>query len=77
VKTIEILGTGCPKCQSLTQAADEAARRLGLDYEIVKVTEIPDILARGVMMTPALVVDGEVKATGRVPAAAEIERMLG
>ena len=76
MKTIEILGTGCPKCRTLTAAADEAARRLGLDYELVKVTEIPEILARGVMMTPALVVDGEVKTTGRVPSAGEIEKLL-
>jgi small redox-active disulfide protein 2 len=76
-KTIEILGTGCPKCRALTTAADDVARRLGLDYELVKVTEIPDIVARGVMLTPALVVDGEVKVMGRVPLATELERMLG
>lgn len=77
MKKIEILGTGCARCRSLTEAADETARRLGIDYELVKVTEIPAIVARGVMMTPALVVDGEVKATGRVPAPAEMERLLG
>jgi small redox-active disulfide protein 2 len=75
-KIIEILGTGCPKCQALTAAADAAARTLGLDYELVKVTGISDIIARGVMLTPALVVDGQVKAMGRVPASAELERML-
>lgn len=77
MKTIEILGTGCPKCRQLTAAADEAARRLGLDYELVKVTTIPDILARGVMLTPALVVDGQVRAAGRVPPPAELDRLLG
>jgi small redox-active disulfide protein 2 len=76
-KTIEILGTGCPKCRALTAAADAAARTLGLDYELVKVTEVPEIVARGVMLTPALVVDGEVKVMGRVPPSAELERMLG
>lgn len=76
MKTIEILGTGCPKCRQLTAAADDAARKLGLDYELVKVTAIPDILARGVMLTPALAVDGQVKAAGRVPPPAELERLL-
>jgi small redox-active disulfide protein 2 len=77
VKRIEILGTGCPKCQKLTAAAEEAARRVGVDYELVKVTEIRDIVDRGVMMTPGLVIDGEVKAIGRIPKPAELEAMLG
>lgn len=75
-KKIEILGTGCARCRQLTTEAETAARRLGLDYELVKVTAIPDILARGVMMTPALAVDGQVKAAGRIPSAAELEGML-
>ena len=75
-KKIEILGTGCARCRQLTSAAESAAQRLGLDYELVKVTEIPDILARGVMLTPALAVDGQVKAVGRIPSAAELEGML-
>lgn len=75
-KKIEILGTGCARCRQLTAAAEDAARRLGLDYELVKVTEIADILALGVMMTPALAVDGQVKAVGRIPPAAELEEML-
>jgi small redox-active disulfide protein 2 len=75
-KKIEILGTGCARCRQLTTAAEAAAQGLGLDYELVKVTEIPDILARGVMMTPALAVDGQVKAVGRIPSAAELESML-
>jgi small redox-active disulfide protein 2 len=73
---IEILGIGCARCRQLTTAAEAAARGLGLDYELVKVTEIPDILARGVMLTPALAVDGKVKAAGRIPTAAELEGML-
>jgi small redox-active disulfide protein 2 len=77
VKQIEILGTGCARCRQLTTAAEAAAQRLGLDYELVKVTDVPAILARGVMMTPALVVDGEVKAAGRVPSASELAEMLG
>lgn len=77
MKRIEILGTGCPKCQRLSAAAEEAARTLGIDYELVKVTDIQEIVSRGVMMTPGLVVDGEVKATGRIPAPAELAQMLG
>ena len=76
VKRIEILGTGCPKCQRLSAATEDAARSLGIDYELVKVTEIQEIVARGVMMTPGLVVDGEVKATGRIPAPAELASLL-
>jgi len=77
MKRIEILGTGCPKCQRLTAAAEEAARSLGIEYELVKVTDIQEIVSRGVMMTPGLVVDGEVKATGRIPAPAELATLLG
>jgi small redox-active disulfide protein 2 len=77
MKAIEILGTGCPKCRLLTEAAEAAARRAGLDFELTKVTGIDEILARGVMMTPALVVDGEVKAVGRVPSAVELDAMVG
>ena len=64
---IEILGTGCPKCALLGRHADEAARALGLDYELVYVKDLPAILAHGVMSTPALVVDGVVKLQGHVP----------
>lgn len=77
MKKIEILGTGCPKCRKLTAAAEEAAARLGIDYELAKVTEVQDIVARGVMMTPGLVVDGQLKAAGRIPEPAELEAMLG
>ncbi len=77
MKKIEILGTGCPKCRRLTAAAEEAAARLGIEYELVKVTELDDIVARGVMMTPALVVDGQLEATGRIPKPTELEAMLG
>lgn len=73
---IEILGTGCPKCKKLTEHAEAAAKAAGVDYEIEKVTEINDIMKYGVMMTPALVVDGEVKVVGKVPTTAEIEAML-
>ena len=76
MKRIEILGTGCPKCQRLSAATEDAARSLGIDYELIKVTDVQEIVARGVMMTPGLVVDGEVKATGRIPAPAELASLL-
>ncbi len=76
MKKIKILGTGCPKCRSLAENAEAAAKQLGIAYSIEKVTNINDIIAHGVMMTPALVIDGEVKASGKVPAPDEIKRML-
>lgn len=74
---IQILGTGCPKCQKLGQVADEAARSLGLEYELVKVTDLNEITGFGVMMTPALAVDGVVKLAGKVPSLDEAKRLLG
>ena len=76
MKKLEILGTGCPKCKKLAALAEEAARSLDLEYEIVKVTDISEIMKRGVMMTPALVVNGEVKVVGKVPNVDEIKKML-
>ena len=77
MKKIQILGTGCPKCKQLAENAEEAARALGLEYELVKVTEINEIMKFGVMMTPALVIDGEVKSAGKLLSAEEIGKMLG
>jgi len=74
---VEILGTGCAKCNRLYEAAKEAVAAAGLDAEVVKVEDITEIMTRGVMVTPALVVDGEVKVVGRVPKPAEIAGMLG
>ena len=73
---IQILGTGCPKCKKLGENAEAAAKEAGVDYELEKVTDINEITKCGVMMTPALAVDGEVKITGKVPTPAEIEKML-
>jgi small redox-active disulfide protein 2 len=73
---IEVLGTGCAKCKLLAERAEEAAKSLGVSYTLVKVTEYPDIVARGVMTTPGLVVDGVVKSQGHVPTAAAIQDML-
>jgi small redox-active disulfide protein 2 len=76
VKKIEILGTGCPKCEALEQSARDAVARLGIEAEIVKVDTIDEIIRRGVMLTPALAIDGEVKASGRVLPSTEIEKLL-
>lgn len=73
---IEILGTGCAKCELLAKRAEEAARSLGLEFELVKVKEIPDILARGVMTTPALAVDGVLKVQGHVPTTEHLKNLL-
>ncbi len=73
---IEILGTGCPKCKKLTELAQEAATELGLSFEIVKVGQIKDIMNYGVMITPALAIDGKVAVAGRVPAKEEIKKWL-
>lgn len=73
---IQILGTGCAKCQKLLKNAQEAADELGIDYELVKVTDIKDIATFGVMMTPALAVDGEVKLVGKVPDPETLKKVL-
>ena len=73
---IQILGTGCPKCEKLEKHAEEAAKELGIEATVEKVTDITEITAFGVMMTPALVIDGEVKVVGKVPSTEEIKQML-
>jgi len=76
MKRIQILGTGCPKCKKLAENAEDAAEELGIDYEIEKVTHINEIMKFGVMMTPALAVDGQVKVVGKVPSPDQIKQML-
>jgi small redox-active disulfide protein 2 len=73
---IEILGTGCPKCIALAANAKAAADKLGVACEIEKVTQINEIMKRGVMMTPALAINGEVKSVGKVLSEAEITTLL-
>jgi len=73
---IQILGTGCPKCRKLAENADAAARALGLDYELVKVTDLNEIMKLGVMLTPALAVNGQVKLVGKVPDVEALKRLL-
>lgn len=76
MKKIQILGTGCPKCMKLEELSRKAADELGIEYEVEKVKEIKQIMDFGVMMTPALVVDGEVKVAGRVPSLDEIKNYI-
>jgi len=76
MKKIQILGTGCSKCKALAQNAETAAKELGIEHRIEKVTEITEIMKFGVMMTPALAVDGKVKIVGKVPSPEEIKAML-
>ncbi|HPU84754.1 MAG TPA: thioredoxin family protein [Candidatus Latescibacteria bacterium] len=76
MKKLQILGTGCPKCKKLTEATEQAARELGIEFEIEKVTDIDKILEFGVMMTPALAVDGVVKVVGKVPTPQEIKGLI-
>ncbi len=73
---IQILGTGCAKCNKLAETAESAAKALGAEYTMEKVTDLNKIAAFGVMMTPALVVDGTVKTVGKVPSVDEIKKML-
>lgn len=74
---ILILGTGCPKCEKLAAETKAAADALGLAYELRKITKVSDIMKYGVMLTPALVVDGTVKVAGKVPSRDELTAMLG
>ena len=76
MKKIQILGTGCPKCKKLAENAEDAAQELAIEYELQKVTDISEIMKMGVMMTPALVVDGQVKVVGKVSSTDEIKKLL-
>jgi small redox-active disulfide protein 2 len=73
---IQILGTGCARCNALTLATEKAAQSLGLPYELEKVTDLKQIMAFGVMTTPALVVEGTVKISGKVPSVEQIKALL-
>ena len=73
---VEVLGPGCPKCQQLYQRMKLAINQLGVDCELVKVEDINAIVAAGVMLTPALIVDGEVKFSGKLPDVDELKGYL-
>ncbi|MGB8227105.1 MAG: thioredoxin family protein [Sedimentisphaerales bacterium] len=76
MKKIQILGTGCPKCKKLAELVEQTTKELGIEYEIEKVTKINDIMKFGVMVTPALVVDGKVKVAGKVPSIEQLKELL-
>lgn len=73
---IQILGTGCPKCVKTTKVVREVVEELGIDAEIEKVTDLNEIMAFNVMMTPAVAIDGQVKMAGRVPSARALKKLL-
>jgi small redox-active disulfide protein 2 len=73
---IEVLGTGCAKCKRLAKNVEAAIKDLGIEAELVKVDDITEIMDRGVMLTPALAVDGELKVSGRVADVREIKEIL-
>lgn len=77
MKKIEILGTGCAKCKRLAKNVETAVKELGLEAEIVKVEDISEITDRGVMLTPALIVNSELKFSGRVADVKELKEILG
>jgi small redox-active disulfide protein 2 len=76
MKKLQVLGTGCPKCEKLAANVTQAADELGIEYELVKVKDLNQIMAFGVMLTPALAVDGEVKACGKVPSPEELKTLI-
>jgi len=76
MKKIQILGTGCPKCRKLAENAEAAAKELGIEHEIEKVADINKMMKFGVMVTPALAIDGQVKSSGKVISPDEIKAML-
>jgi len=76
MKKIQILGTGCPKCKKLTENAQTAVTELGIECEVEKITKIEEIMKFGVMMTPALAINGEIKTAGKVSSVNEIKALL-
>ncbi len=76
MKRIEILGPGCPKCKQMADNAEEAAKALGIEYELVKITDLGVMMGYRVMATPAIVVDGEVKSSGKLLSPEDIKKHL-
>ncbi len=73
---LTVIGPGCARCKTLAQLTEQAAKELGVAYEIKKVTDLKEIMAWGVMVTPALAVDGTIKLAGRVPSLDEIKKLI-
>ena len=76
MRTIAILGTGCPRCQAMEENAEAAAGELGIEYELLRVTDVEKIMDYEVLMTPALAIDGEVVVVGIVPTVEQIRELL-
>ncbi len=76
MKTLQILGAGCPKCEKLARNVEAAAKAMGIEYELVKITDLKEIMQFGVMLTPALAVNGEVKIAGQAPDTDAIRDLL-
>ena len=76
MKLIQVLGPGCPRCEKLKKQVEEAVKQSGVEAQVEKVTDINVMMGFGIMMTPALVVDGEVKSTGKVLSVDEVKRLL-
>jgi small redox-active disulfide protein 2 len=76
MKLVQVLGPGCAKCEKLKKNAEQAVQQAGVEAMVEKISDINVITGFGVMMTPALVVDGEVKASGRVLSPEEIQKFL-
>ena len=76
MRKLQILGTGCAKCKTLAENAEKAVADAGIEARIEKVSDIREIMKFNILMTPGLVIDGEVKAAGRVPSPDEIIRLL-
>ena len=77
MKKLQVLGTGCAKCTKLAANVEAAAAQAGIEYELEKVSDINEIVKFGVMVTPALAIDGQVKVVGKVPSVEQIVEMLG
>lgn len=76
MRKIEVFGTGCPKCRAVLRNAEQAVAELGVEAEVLKVDDLGQMAVRGVMMTPALAIDGEIVASGHIAPVAEIKRHL-
>jgi small redox-active disulfide protein 2 len=76
MKKLTVLGPGCARCKKLTELTENAAKSLGIDYELEKITDITKIAEHGVMSTPVLIVDGEIKVAGNVPSEEQLKKIL-
>ena len=74
---IEVMGSGCSRCMKVTENVQKAVNELGIEAEVVKVQSIEEIMKRGVMLTPAIAIDGEIKVSGKVSTVEEIKKWIG